>query len=123
LGQHAVPTALRERGLVVRTLADIYGAAEAQEISDVEWIALAGKRDWVVLTKDGRIRLREAERLALEQARVRAFCLVRQDLTFAEQAGWLVTNINRILQRARKPGPYFYGVYRDHIEKLWPRDH
>ena len=65
---------MREHGLVVRTLADVYGAAEAL-ISDIDWIALAGRRDWVVLTKDGRIRIREAKRRALEQARVRAFCL------------------------------------------------
>jgi hypothetical protein len=29
-------------------------------------------------------------------------------------------NRHRIVQAARKPGPYLYGVYKDTIKKLWP---
>jgi hypothetical protein len=40
---------------------------------DEEWLSLAGRKGWVVLTRDKRIRYRRLERLALESARVRAF--------------------------------------------------
>ena len=33
-----------------------------------------------------------------------------------------VENRHRIIQRCRKPGPYVYGVYRDRLEKLWPKN-
>jgi predicted nuclease of predicted toxin-antitoxin system len=41
--------------------------------TDEEWLALAGRNGWVVLTRDKRIRYRRLERLALEAAKVRAF--------------------------------------------------
>jgi hypothetical protein len=117
----SLPQALRGAGLTVRTLADVYGEQTAQETADETWLALAGDRGWVVLCKDDRIRRRPAELEALNEGKVRLFCLTNANLTFAEQAEWLLTNRHRIIQVSRKPGPYVYGVYKDRIEKLWPR--
>ncbi len=42
---------------------------------DVEWLSEVGKRGWVVLTKDARIRTNALERAALLDANVAAFML------------------------------------------------
>lgn len=122
LGRLAVPTALRSVGSTVHTLADVYGEEAAQETQDVEWIRLAAQRGWIVLCKDDRIRRRPAERDALTEGNVRAFCLTNANLSFADQAAYFTVNRHRILQAARKQGPYLYGVYKDGIKKLWPPD-
>jgi hypothetical protein len=111
---------LRSAGLIVHTLADVYGEEVAQQTQDTEWIKLAAARHWIVLCKDQRIRRRPAERDALIDGKVRVFCLTNANLTFAEQAAYLMTNRHRILQAARKRGPYLYGVYKDSITELWP---
>jgi len=121
LGRKHLAEALRDLGLTVHTMASVYGEKRAQELDDEEWLADAGRRDWVVLMKDDRIRTRPAERDALMAAGVRAFCLTNAQLRAADQTARFVTNINRIIQRARKPGPYIYGVYEDRLELLWRR--
>jgi hypothetical protein len=121
LSQLSLPQALRDAGLTVRTLAEVYGEQTAQETEDRTWLALAGERSWIVLCKDDRIRRRPAELDALTDGKVRLFCLTNANLTFAEQAEWFLANRYRIIQASRKPGPYVYGVYRDRIDKLWPK--
>jgi hypothetical protein len=111
---------LQSAGLVVRTLADVYGEEAAQETEDTEWIRLASEQDWIVLCRDDRIRRRPAERDALIEGRVRVFCLTNANLPFADQAAYFMVNRHRIIQAAVKPGPYLYGVYKDGIKKLWP---
>jgi len=122
LGRLTVPDALREVGLTVHTLAEVYGEKVAQDTEDVAWIKLAAQRGWVVLCKDDRIRRRPAERDALMEGKVRAFCLTNANLGFDAQAAYFTANRHRILQAARKPGPYLYGVYKDTIKRLWPLD-
>jgi len=121
LSQLSLPAALREAGLLVRTLADVYGEQGSQETDDATWLALAGERGWVVLCKDDRIRRRPAELQALADGNVRLFCLTNAQLTFTDQADWFLANRHRIIQASRKSGPYVYGVYRDRIAKLWPK--
>jgi hypothetical protein len=106
----------------VHTLSEVYGEQAAQETADTAWIALAARHGWVVLTKDDHIRRRPAERQAIEDGKVKVFCLTNAGLTFAEQASYVVANRFRIIQASRKPGPYLYGVYKDRIRKLWPME-
>lgn len=101
-------------------MADVYGEERAQRLPDVEWLTDAGRRDWIVLTKDDRIRRRPAERDALMAASVRAFCLTNANLRGAEQTDRFVTNRDRILRQATKSGPYIYGVYADGLRRLLP---
>jgi PIN like domain len=122
LGRLTVPEALRSVGLTVHTLAEVYGEEAAQETEDVDWIRLAAERGWVVLCKDDRIRRRPAERNALMEGKVRAFCLTNANLGFDDQAAYFMSNRHRILQAVRKRGPYLYGVYKDGIKRLWPSD-
>jgi hypothetical protein len=121
LGRKAVPEALRACGLVVHTMASVYGEKVGQGLHDETWLRDVGQRDWVVLMKDDAIRRRPAEREALVEGGVRAFCLTNAQLRGEEQARRLVENRHRILRRARQPGPYIYGVYEGRIERLWPR--
>jgi len=120
LGRYQLPNALRALGYVAHTLADVYGEKRAQAVEDQEWIELAGREDWVVLTKDDRIRYRAIEREAFISAGLRVFCLTTAKLRGEEQTSRFVNNINRITQRARRPGPYIYGVYEGRLERIWP---
>ncbi len=116
-----MPAELRALGLVVHTLADIYGEKAAQETEDIVWLALAAERGYAVILKDDRIRRRPAELAAVDAGKLRVFCLTNANLPFEEMASWFGTNVHRIAQRARKPGPFVDGVYRDRVERLWPR--
>lgn len=111
---------LRDAGLTVHSMADIYGEKRAQLLVDEVWLRDAGKHDWVVLTKDDAIRRRPAERDALTEAAVRVFCLTNRSLRGAKQTERFVSNRHRILHQARKSGPYIYGVYEKGLKRLWP---
>lgn len=112
---------LRDAGLTVHSMADIYGEKRAQLLADEAWLRDAGKNDWIVLTKDDAIRRRPAERDALTEAAVRVFCLTNRNMRGAEQTERFVSNRHRILRQARKPGPYIYGVYEKSLKRLWPQ--
>lgn len=122
LGRLALPAAFQDAGLVVHTLADVYGAAGSHDVQDVDWISLAASRDWVVLCRDDRIRRRPAERQALADGGVRAFCLMNRHLSFADRAAYFVGNRLRIIQESGNPGPFLCGVYQDRIKRLWPSE-
>ncbi len=107
-------------GYTVHTLAEVYGERRAQELEDEEWIEHAGRENWVVLTKDDRIRYRHAERDAFVAAGLRVFCLTTGKLRAEQQTARFVNNINRIVRQARNPGPYIYAVYEKRVERIWP---
>jgi hypothetical protein len=121
LGRHQVPEALRACGLVVHTMAEVYGEQVSQRLKDETWLRDVGRRGWIVLMKDDAIRRRPAEREALIAGGVRAFCLTNAQLRGAQQAARLVENRHRILRQARQAGPYIFGVREDRIVRLWPR--
>ena len=116
----SIVVALREEGLTVHSMADVYGEVQAQALRDEIWLRDAGKHDWVILTKDDAIRRRPTEREALIEAGVRVFCLTNRKLRGADQSARFVTNRHRILRQARRPGPYIYGVYESGLKRLWP---
>jgi aryl-alcohol dehydrogenase-like predicted oxidoreductase len=116
----SIVEALRATGLTVHSMADVYGEERAQRLRDEVWLRDAGRKDWIVLTKDDAIRRRPAERDALTDAAVKAFCLTTAQLRGAEQIERFVHNRHRILRQARKPGPYIYGVYESGLKRLWP---
>ena len=65
LGRIKVPQLLRAAGLRLTTLAEHYGVPADEVITDADWLALAGGRDWVVFMKDTRVRYRPAEQAAV----------------------------------------------------------
>ena len=122
LGRHVVAKALREVGLTVHTLSSVYGEAEGQRVSDEDWLRLAGACGWLVLMKDDSIRRRPWELTALQEAKVRAFCVTNASLTGQQYADLIVRHRHRIIQRGRHPGPYVYGIYDRGLGRLWPKD-
>ncbi len=120
LGRKHLAETLRDLGCTVHTMASVYGEDMAQQLDDETWLRDAGEKGWVVLMKDDAIRRRPAERDALADAGVRAFCLTNAQLRKEEQTERLVGNIDRILRQAQQPGPYIYGVYNGYIQRLWP---
>lgn len=90
-------------------------------LDDEEWIGDAGRRGWIILMKDAKVRYRPAELRALVVHSVRAFCLTNANVRGIEQAERFVANLPRIVRVAERPGPYVYGVYADELRLLWPR--
>lgn len=82
LGRKYVVEALRAAGAQVEALDDHF----PQNAPDTEWLATAGQRGWIVLSKDLRMNRDALERHIIIEAAVRAFILTRQDLTGTEMA-------------------------------------
>lgn len=102
LGRNVVVTALREHGLQ----AVAHDEVLAQETKDTEWIAECGRREWIILTKDSRIRTNLIEQKALLSARTFAFMLGQGSLTALAQANAFLgamPRIEKVLMRFRVP--------------------
>jgi len=73
---------------------------------DVNWLAEVGRRKWIVLTKDARIRKRIIERRALKAAAVHAFFMgngCRGDTVMAEAYVSALPAIRRAIRSATTP--------------------
>jgi hypothetical protein len=97
LGSTDVPAALRAKGIRVELLHEHFDSATR----DTAWLAEVGKRGWVVLTKDQRIRRRRVELEALLAANVAAFVLTSGNLTGAATAGAFANAWPRIRKHVR----------------------
>ncbi len=107
LGRRIVPEALRREGIEVVAHDDQFEPGTPDAI----WLEEAGRRGWVVLTKDKRIRYRENERRVLQRARVAAFVFVGKDLTGEEIAAALVAALPRMIRTTqRTPRPFIATV-------------
>lgn len=78
---------------------------------DEEWLALAGKKAWIVLMRDQRVRYRPLELQALRDAGVGAFVLTAGQATAHQTAdailGKLKTLLNIVLSERR---PFLYTL-------------
>lgn len=117
LGGVTVPRLLREAGWELTTLAENYGKPADEVVPDVDWLALAGQNSWAVLMKDEKIRYRAAERAALVDAGVRAFCLASGNLRSADMAGLFIRHQATIWQRAASDGPGLWVVSRSEVRR------
>lgn len=116
-----VADALRGEGLAVQTLAERYPETE-EFIADDVWIREVTADGLVILMKDDRIRRKPREQEAILESEARAFVVTNARLTGGRLAELFVANRHRIIQRARHPGPYIFGVYARRLERLFPRD-
>ncbi len=111
LGRYKFAGILRAAGLHVVIHDDHF----APDTPDTEWLAKAGERGWIVITRDERIQYRTAEREALRRAKVRAFVLVAHgDLraeTLAEVFLKALAKVRTIL--ANKKPPFIAKIWRD----------
>jgi PIN like domain len=121
LGRHVVADALRAVGLSVQTMAERYPETE-ERVVDERWIREVTADGLVILMKDDEIRRKPLEQQAVLESGARSFVVTNANLKGEEVAKLFVDNCHRIMQRARKPGPYIYGVYAERLEKLFPRE-
>ena len=101
-----VPRALREAGARVELLVDHFERGAPDE----SWLAEAGRRGWIVLTKDKRIRRNAVERRALEESGVAAFVLTSGDMTGTEMGSAFVKALDRMIRLHRNHSPPFVGT-------------
>ena len=92
VGKHHVPKALRQLGAEVHLLDDSFH----QTTPDDEWLAYAGQRGWIVITKDDNIRRHRVELNALIRNQVRAFVLADPQQTGQEMAATITQAYPRL---------------------------
>jgi hypothetical protein len=109
LDSGSIVTALREAGATVERLTDHFPKGTPDE----KWLAEAGRRHWIVITRDKRIRYRKLERLALHEAGVRAFVFTGGNVTIKETGDILAGALKHMSKIARgEPGPFIYHIPR-----------
>jgi len=118
LGSVQVPRTLKGAGLRVHTLAEVYGKPQDEDVEDVQWLAMAGDKGWVVLMKDERIRYREAEKQALLAAGVHAFCLTSGTLRAATMAAHFLGALDDMTRACARPGPSLHAVSAAAIREI-----
>jgi hypothetical protein len=85
-----------------------------QGTQDVVWLTALAELQWVVLTKDERIRYRPLELKAFREAGLRIFVLVAGSLRGVEIADVFASAIDRIIQRCEEDdGPCLYYLYKN----------
>ncbi len=109
LGKRYVPEALRQAGAVVHAHDAFFDPMTPDEV----WLAQAGQRGWIVLTKDDNIRRHQLALAAIMRHRVRAFVLPTGNLRGEEMATIVVRALPRIRQMVRDhPPPLIAAVTR-----------
>ena len=104
LGRYKIAGALRKAGLKI----EIHDDHFPQDAQDPEWLTAAGKKNWIVITRDERIRYRVAERQAIRRAKVRAFVLAAQgDLRAEMLAEIFLKALPRIRRTVKQQKPPF----------------
>jgi hypothetical protein len=105
-----VPDALKLLGADVVKHDDLF----AERTRDDTWLIAAARNGWTVITKDKRIRFNEAERRAVQDARVGCFVLLSPKLTRWTMAQLLLRVWQRLEElAAHEPRPFIYGVHAD----------
>lgn len=104
-----MPEALRHAGETV----EIHDDHFAPNAKDADWLSVVGRRGWIVLTKDERIRYRMIEQQAMMRASVAAFILTAGGVTGAEMADIFIKALPKIRRFVMKyDRPFIASVTR-----------
>lgn len=110
LAGNIVPGILSDAGFLVEKLIDHF----PKGTPDTVWLAEVGKRGWVVLTKDKKIRTNQLERKALMDAKVAAFILTSGNLRGEEMGEIFLKAHSRMLKfLSDNTRPFIATVTRD----------
>ena len=112
-------TRLRDAGIDVTTLADVWGEQAAQR-SDVDWIRWAAAHRRVALTADESIRYLRAKREAIMAVRLQVFCFPHTGVTVDEQVRRVRRLSGAMRRAADRPGPWLAVLYEDRLAVSWP---
>lgn len=107
LGVEPIRTALVAEGLTVEVHDDHFNRDEEDRI----WLAAVGRRNWVVFTKDQRLRYRPLEIAALRSSAARVFILIAGNLRGVDIAQAFTDALPAIFRILRdRPGPFIARV-------------
>ncbi|WP_298862711.1 hypothetical protein [uncultured Microbacterium sp.] len=106
LGGKLLIARLRGAGWNARTLAEEYGDARAQAMSDDEWIASGTASGFILLAKDHRIASRPLEARAIYMHDARAIAFANGNLT-ATEMGDLCLQYEKAIHRMSSAHPPF----------------
>lgn len=120
LGRFTVPNRLRAGGWKLVTLAEHYGPADSEQVTDSQWIGDAAGLGRPILMKDERIRYRPAEIDLFVRHQAQCFVITRGDLTTGQMAERLLVNWQTIFAAADLPGPCIYIVRSDRLDHVYP---
>ncbi len=82
-----------------------------KDTTDESWLAGVGSRDWIILSKDDRIRRKPIERQALLAAGVAAFFLGRSDLRGDQMVAAFIAAMPAMKKALRRFAvPFIAGV-------------
>lgn len=112
LGAIEVPQFRRHAGWLLTTLVEHYGKPADESVADIDWLALCGERGWPVLMKDEKIRYRNAEREALVEAGVTAFCLASGNLRSADTAEVFIQHRDVVWEKGAEAGAAIWILSR-----------
>lgn len=93
------------------------------DVPDQEWLAVAGEREWLVITHDKKIRTRPGERRAIMDHGVGCFILTyRQDLKKAEIVALISENLAEMERRFEETQrPFIYTISKNGEFKEYAR--
>jgi predicted nuclease of predicted toxin-antitoxin system len=92
LGKQVIATALRTAGFQVEVHDDYF----SPEAKDQEWLTQVGRKGWVVLTKDKKIKYRMVELAAVVAADAKVFTLTAGSVQGSEMADIFVKAMPKI---------------------------
>ena len=120
VGGRALVTRLRDAGWDARTLAEEYGDAQAQRMSDEEWISSGTSQGYILLAKDHRVASRPLEALAIYMNDARVVAFARGDITAAAMGDLCLAHAEAIHRLANVRPPFVFslgvnGLRRKHL--------
>ncbi|MGH8866324.1 MAG: hypothetical protein ACREVZ_17055 [Burkholderiales bacterium] len=113
---HRFPEKLRAAGLRVERHDDHFD----QLTADIKWIAEVGRRGWVAVTRDARIRYSPLALETLMSSGARLFVIVGR-LTTDEAAAVFLQQRKRVERLLRKESRPFIGKIRRDSVEVWLR--
>lgn len=116
LGNRVVAEALRNEGVYV----EIHDDHFPRDARDEDWLSKVGKRGWVVLTKDTRIRYRRNEMTAVRRNGVRMFTIKGGDLNGKEIAEIFLTELPKMKRfLMRNNSPFIAKVTKGSVKSVY----
>ena len=115
MGQKIIAERLRQNGVQVEVHDDHF----PQNALDEVWLSEVGKRDWIVLTKDDRIRYRPAALEAYRRNKSRVFIFGSGEMKAQEMADAFIRALPKIPRLVRRtPVPFFARISRAGLVSL-----
>ena len=103
LGKHVIATALRTVGFQVEVHDDHFTA----DAKDEQWLTEVGRKGWVVLTKDKKIKYRVVELRAVVATNAKVFTLTAGSVQGSEMADIFIKAIPKIKAYVESNAPPF----------------